>query len=575
MKGAFLHILLTLTLFTAVTAKSQHNADSIDARRRAIEYYLMEATSLQEQGRFDESFEVIEYCRTLDPESAAIQDFAVPYYIMLDKDSIAQNMLEYIVKAYPDNEIYSGALVHYYYNKGDWQAAIALYEKLLETAESKEEIYMVLHNMYYENGAYEKALATLDKIIKFVGNTTDISVQKLKLFLHLGRNEEAVELGKQLIEENPGDSRFICLLGGTYNIIGETALAESLYMQVLNETPDDVTALSSLADIYAQNDEHEKYYGIIERLVKNEKFETNERLRYIAGYLLHLEQTDSIKAKTFMREIAELPFDQLAHNELYVEFLEYKKADAEEILPVLERIVELDPENINAIIKQLSYAIDREDAEAVLRYADEALLYLPHRLELYYYKGFSHYMLGEKAKSIETFEQGIKVCDKDTEPSTIATVYATIGNTYNELEKDDECYAAYDSALVYDPYNLEVLNNYSYFLSLDEEDLQRALDMSKKTVEAEPENDTFLDTYAWILFKMERYEEAKAYAEKIISLGVELSPVVLHHIGDIYAKCGDTEKAVLYWQKARDAGDETKILEKKIRKRRYYRGAKY
>lgn len=575
MKGAILHILLTLTLFTAVTAKSQHNADSIDARRRAIEYYLMEATSLQEQERFDESFEVIEYCRTLDPESAAIQFFAAPYYIMLGKDSIAQNMLEYIVKACPDNEIYSSSLVHYYYNKGDWQAAIALYEKLLETAESKEEIYMVLHNMYYENGAYEKALATLDKIIKFVGNTTDISVQKLKLFLHLGRNEEAVELGKQLIEENPGDSRFICLLGGTYNIIGETALAESLYMQVLNETPDDVTALSSLADIYAQNDEHEKYYGIIERLVKNEKFETNERLRYIAGYLLHLEQTDSIKAKTFMREIAELPFDQLAHNELYVEFLEYKKADAEEILPVLERIVELDPENINAIIKQLSYAIDREDAEAVLRYADEALLYLPHRLELYYYKGFSHYMLGEKAKSIETFEQGIEVCDKDTEPSTIATVYATIGNTYNELEKDDECYAAYDSALVYDPYNLEVLNNYSYFLSLDEEDLQRALDMSKKTVEAEPENDTFLDTYAWILFKMERYEEAKAYAEKIISLGVELSPVVLHHIGDIYAKCGDTEKAVLYWQKACDAGDETKILKKKIRKRRYYRGAKY
>ena len=74
---------------------------------------------------------------------------------------------------------------------------------------------------------------------------------------------------------------------------------------------------------------------------------------------------------------------------------------------------------------------------------------------------------------------------------------------------------------------------------------------------------------------MERYEEAKAYAEKIISLGVELSPVVLHHIGDIYAKCGDTEKAVLYWQKACDAGDETKILKKKIRKRRYYRGAKY
>ena len=96
--------------------------------------------------------------------------------------------------------------------------------------------------------------------------------------------------------------------------------------------------------------------------------------------------------------------------------------------------------------------------------------------------------------------------------------------------------------------------------------------MSKKTVDAEPENDTYLDTYAWILFKMKRYEEAKAYAEKMISLDIELSSVVLHHIGDIYAKCDNIEKAVLYWQEACNAGDETKILKKKIRKKRYYNG---
>ena len=71
---------------------------------------------------------------------------------------------------------------------------------------------------------------------------------------------------------------------------------------------------------------------------------------------------------------------------------------------------------------------------------------------------------------------------------------------------------------------------------------------------------------------MGRYEEAKAYAEKIISLGTELSSVVLHHIGDIYVKCGDIEKALVYWKQAQDAGDETKILGKKIRKKRYYSG---
>ena len=99
--------------------------------------------------------------------------------------------------------------------------------------------------------------------------------------------------------------------------------------------------------------------------------------------------------------------------------------------------------------------------------------------------------------------------------------------------------------------------------------------MSRKTIDEEPENPTYLDTYAWILFKLGRYEEAKAYAEKILSIDEEMSYVVLHHIGDIFAKCGNIEKAVTYWEMAREAGDETKILEKKIRKRKYYNGTPY
>ena len=140
----------------------------------------------------------------------------------------------------------------------------------------------------------------------------------------------------------------------------------------------------------------------------------------------------------------------------------------------------------------------------------------------------------------------------------------------------EEAYVAYDSALVYEPDKIDVLNNYSYFLSIENRELQKALEMSHKTITAEPDNQTYLDTYAWILFKLKRYEEAKAYAEKIISLDEEISPVVLHHIGDIFAKCGDIESAVIYWQRALDAGDEeTELLKKKIKKRKYYNGAKH
>jgi tetratricopeptide (TPR) repeat protein len=222
----------------------------------------------------------------------------------------------------------------------------------------------------------------------------------------------------------------------------------------------------------------------------------------------------------------------------------------------------------------LEYAIERNDIAAVFRYADNAQPYCPEKLEIYYYKGFSSYMLGHKHESVAIYKEGLEKCSDDTSPEILSTVYSILGDTYHELDMMDECMQAYDSALVYDAENVGVLNNYAYFLALDNNDLDRALEMIRKAVSLKQDDVMFLDTYAWVLFKLERYEEAKAYAEKLISLGGDFSSDVFHHCGDIYAKCGDIEQAVRYWIMAQEAGDESKILAKKIQKRKYYNDAK-
>ncbi len=328
-------------LLTTVTVKAQHNTDSIDAQKRAVEYFLVEATGLQEQERLDESFELIEYCRELDPESSAIQYLSSQYHFALGNDSLAREMLECIVESNPDNKTYSKALVQYYYNKCDLQAAISVYEKLVKTAKSKEDIYMGLYALYYENGDYGKALATLEDITRFVGSTMDIMLQRLKLYLHLGRNDEAIVLAKQMIDENPDDTRYVYLLGGTYDIIGDYEMAEKIYKQILDKDPDDVTAMSSLVEIYANNDNTAEYEKYIERILRNERFDSEDRLNILANYVIYLEYIDSTRAKTLIQEMVSLPFCQLEHNQIYLQYLEYKEAPAEEILPVLDKIVEV------------------------------------------------------------------------------------------------------------------------------------------------------------------------------------------------------------------------------------------
>ena len=575
MKHTWYSIILTFLFLTPFALQAQNDGKNIDARKRAVDYFHLEAVSLQEQGRYDEAYEMLEYCLALDPASAVTKYLLAPYYTILGKDSIAGSLLETIVKENPDNKDYNDALVNQYARQGNWKAAIAIYERIIDTAHSKEEIYKSLYSLYYNDDDYPKALEMLDRIESLEGKSREITTRRLQLYMLLNRHEEMIVIIKQEIAENPDDFRFMTLLGEVYGMIGEYDLAEAIYNQVLGEMPGDVMAQSALAELYAAKGEDEAFCRTLESLIKNERLETEERLKYLVDYALYKESTDSAYILGFYQELLQLPFDQLELHHSYADYLKYRNADKSLLIPVYEKIVELDAEDITAIIELLQYAIESDDEEAVFKYSDEALMFLPEHLELHFYKGLSLYMLGKKEESVEAYLEGLAKRDKETAPAVTAAVFSAVGDTYHELGMKKETYAAYDSALVYDPYRLEVLNNYSYFLSLDGKELQRALEMSHKTITAEPENQTYLDTYAWILFKLKRYEEAKAYAEKIISLDEEISPVVFHHIGDIFAKCGNIESAVIYWNKALEAGDETDILKKKIKRRKYYNGPEY
>ena len=146
-----------------------------------------------------------------------------------------------------------------------------------------------------------------------------------------------------------------------------------------------------------------------------------------------------------------------------------------------------------------------------------------------------------------------------------------------------EAYAAYDSALVYKPDNIGALNNYAYYLSVERKQLDKAEEMSYRTVKAEPSNGTYLDTYAWILFEKGKYVEARIYIDQALLNGGDKSSVVVEHCGDIYYQNGEPDKALEFWQKALKLSEEkpedgseprtTKelnLLKKKIAKRKYF-----
>jgi len=144
-----------------------------------------------------------------------------------------------------------------------------------------------------------------------------------------------------------------------------------------------------------------------------------------------------------------------------------------------------------------------------------------------------------------------------------------LGDAYNATKAYEKSDRAYDDALAIDPNNSAVLNNYSYYLSLRKTNLEKAEKMSSLLIKNNPDNPTFLDTHAWVLYSRQKYKEARKVMERAVATG-NATATHFEHYGDILFQLGDITGAVEQWEKARGLNANSEILNKKIANRKIY-----
>jgi tetratricopeptide (TPR) repeat protein len=195
-------------------------------------------------------------------------------------------------------------------------------------------------------------------------------------------------------------------------------------------------------------------------------------------------------------------------------------------------------------------------------HASEAVKLFPNQSFIYFFKGFGAFQLKKYNEAVDALSFGVKlITEKD---DTYRDFLTFLGEAYYQTGEKEKAYKTFDKLLKIDSENIMVLNNYAYYLSLDNKNLEKAAQMSKKTIEKEPENSKYLDTYAWIVYKQKKYSEALIYIEKAIVTGENISDVVLEHYGDILYKNKDVNKALIQWKKAKVKGEGSGNLDKKI-----------
>ena len=535
-------------------------------------YYYLEAIRQENLGNYASAFELLRHCLEINPTSDATYFSLSTYYSSMKEDSLALLCLKQAVALNPSNNIYLESLGKHYINIDNYEKATEVFERLAEKSPTRTDILGLLNKLYQLDSNYDGMLWVVDRLERLDGPSEDLTLSRMHIYALQGKKKEELNVLKEMSRQHPNDYNYRVMMGNWFlqNDKKKKALAEFNY--VLRNEPDNYMALSSLLDYYKTEGNDEQIKNISERILLSNNTEPLHKL-IILGQLIEDNEKEN-KNNTFIISLFEKILDEPNPDpdfaEMYVSFLEHQKMPQDDINKAYERVLSLSPYNDDIRIKLLQSLWTTQEFDRIISLSEPALEYNTEALPYYYFMGMAYYQKGNIDKTLEIFKEGIKKINSNSNSLLASDFYEITGDLLHQKGLEDEAFEAYDSCLTWNPDNIGCLNNYAYYLSVRGERLPDAEQMSFRTVKAEPNNSTYLDTYAWILFMQERYEEAKLYIDQAIRNNTQNDDVITEHAGDIYMMCNNAEKAVEYWKKALEQGSENrKLIEKKIESRQY------
>lgn len=571
-------LLIVLSLASCGTLRKKENAKRTTGQeyqlspeqQRKYDYFFLEAMRLKEKKEYTAAFDLLKHCLEIHPNASSALYEIAQYYMYLKQVPQGQAALEKAVENAPDNFWYSQGLAALYQQQNQQDKAVELLEAMAVRFPEKLDPLFNLLDIYGRDGKYEQMIATLDRIEGKMGKSEQLSMEKFRIYLQMKDDKKAFQEIESLVQEYPMDMRYQVILGDVYLQNGKKEEAYNIYQKVLETEPDNPMALYSLASYYEQTGQKDLYQQQLDTLLLNKKVLPDIKLNVMRQVIVENEQAgkDSVQVIGLFRKVMQQDVDDPQIPMLFAQYLLSKNME-EDAVPVLEQVVDLDPMNKAARLMLVSAAAKKEDYKQIIKVCEPGIEATPEALEFYYYLAIAYNQAEQPDSVLNVCRKALEHITDESNKEVVSDFHAMMGDMYYQKKQTEEAYAAYDSALVYNPSNITALNNYAYYLSLERRDLDKAEEMSYKTVKAEPNNATFLDTYAWILFEKGKYEEARIYIDNAIKSEEEKSSEVLEHCGDIYFMTGDAESALKYWQQSLELGNDSEILKKKIEQKKY------
>lgn len=545
----------------SAAARTLSSADSLTVRQF---YY----TALREKmiENFQLAADMFRQVIDIDPLNDAAMYELAGLYSARNEDEKAEQYIKSAISINPDNEWYWLLLGDIYKQNNQLPELVTVFNELIRLKPEAEEFYFDKANAFMRQRKTAEAAAVYAEIEKLFGSSDELSEARQRLFVQSGKPDKAIDDLERQIVQNPAEIKNYIYLSELYGKEGDRDKALDILKKALVLEPSNALVRLSLADIYRSAGKFDNAFTELKAAFADTNLPIDQKVRIILSFFpLFTEERARNQAEELAGILVKVHKDDpKAHavlGDVLFQLQKYPEAKVsyqaalklnDQVYLIWEQLLRLD--------------ISDGDFKQAIQDGESALSVFPNQAPLYLYTGIAYAQVQQYDKAVSYLKNAsaLETEDKDIQ----AQIYSALGDAYNAMKRYRESDQSYERALELAPDNVYTLNNYAYYLSLRGESLSKAEQMSRRSNKLQPDNSSFEDTLAWILFKAKNYSEAKIWIEKAIKKNKN-SGIQFEHYGDILFHLGDRVAALDAWKKAKAAGSKSGILDRKINEKKY------
>lgn len=478
----------------------------------------------------------------------------------------AETAIKKAISLNPGNIWYLRLQSEIYKRNGNMEALVPVLEQLVQLAPDKEEYYFDKASALAIAGKTEEAQKAYDVVEKKFGLSKELTLAKQRITVQ-GKNPPTDEALGKLIAEGPADVKNYLYLSGMLLEKNKQAEALVLLQKAKALEPDNYEVDLAMADVYKSQKNNEMALAPLKAAFAHPAMPAANKAKIISSMLARFNNPVVVKDATELAQAA-----LKAHPKeptlmiLYGDVL-YQQGNLNGAKEQYLAVLKVSDQYYTAWEKVLGIQTLLGQYAEAIKTGDDALSIYPNQAILYYYKAFALHRNGQNAEAGLEIKSALQLDADDN--NLKAMIFALQAEVFIDQSKLKEADAAFDKAISLAPDNYLTLSNYAYYLALRNQNLAKAEQLAAKAANALPKNASIADTYAMVLLKQGKYEQALSWIEKALQNNEASNPVYLEHYGDILFLKGETEKAITQWQKAKQAGNDSDKLNKKINEKKY------